>query len=86
MTDEYLPKDMHSRIVEAYESMYKRMYKNCEEGFLHILNTYIEFWSDSDVQEFHYDVSPVEVLNQVKNTVLTGEFDDRMVMDDAEDR
>ena len=74
--------DLRSRLTESYEKIYKNMYKNCEEGFLHILNTYIEFWSDQQVQEFHYDVSPVEVLNQVKHTTLTGEFDIRMVNDD----
>ena len=84
MREDWMVEDIQSRVNELYEKMYKNMYKNCEEGFLHILNTYIEFWSDSDVQEFHYDVSPVEVLNQVKNTVLTGEFDDRMVMDDED--
>lgn len=84
MTDEYLPMDMHSRLTEAYENMFNEMYKRCEEGFLQILDTYIEFWSDPQVQEFHYDVSPVEVLNQVKHTTLTGEFDIRMVNDDED--
>ena len=74
--------DLRGRLTKSYEKMFRNMYKSCENGFLHILDTYIEFWSDPHVQEFHYDVSPVEVLNQVKNTVLTGEFDYRMVMDD----
>ena len=77
--------DLRGRLTKSYEKMFKDMYNACENSFLHILDTYIEFWSDSDVQEFHYDVSPVEVLNQVKNTVLTGEFDDRMVMDDEDE-
>ena len=31
------------------------------------------------VQEFYYDVSPIEVLEELKTTLLTGEYPTKMV-------
>ena len=42
-------------------------------------NEYIKFWSDDGVQEFYYDVSPLEVLEELKATLITGEYPTKMV-------
>ena len=44
-----------------------------------IVDEYIKFWSDDRVQEFYYDVSPLEVLEELKTTLITGEYPTKMV-------
>ena len=44
-----------------------------------VVDVYIEFWSEDVVQEFYYDVSPLEVLEELKATLITGEYPTKMV-------
>ena len=44
-----------------------------------VVDVYIKFWSEDIVQEFYYDVSPLEVLEELKTTLLTGEYPTKMV-------
>ena len=44
-----------------------------------VVDEYIKFWSDDGVQEFYYDVSPLEVLEELKTTLITGEYPTKMV-------
>ena len=44
-----------------------------------IVDEYIKFWSEDIVQEFYYDISPLEVLEELKTTLLTGEYPTKMV-------
>ena len=44
-----------------------------------VVDEYIKFWSDDEVQEFYYDVSPLEVLEELKTTLITGEYPTKMV-------
>ena len=47
--------------------------------FIDVVDEYIKFWSDDGVQEFYYDVSPLEVLEELKTTLITGEYPTKMV-------
>ena len=44
-----------------------------------VVDEYIKFWSDDGVQEFYYDISPLEVLDELKTTLITGEYPTKMV-------
>ena len=44
-----------------------------------VVDEYIKFWSGDIVQEFYYDVSPLEVLEELKTTLLTSEYPTKMV-------
>ena len=44
-----------------------------------VVDEYIKFWSDDGVQEFYYDISPIEVLEELKTTLITGEYPTKMV-------
>lgn len=44
-----------------------------------VVDEYIKFWSDDGVQEFYYDISPLEVLEELKTTLITGEYPTKMV-------
>ena len=44
-----------------------------------VIDEYIKFWSNDMVQEFYYDVSPLEVLEELKTTLITGEYPTKMV-------
>ena len=44
-----------------------------------VVDEYIKFWSEDVVQEFYYDVSPLEVLEELKTTLITGEYPTKMV-------
>ena len=49
-----------------------------------VVDDYIEYWSDESVQEFYYDVSPLEVLKELKRTLITGQYPRRMMMEEEE--
>ena len=44
-----------------------------------VVDEYIKFWSDDGVQEFYYDISPIEVVEELKTTLITGEYPTKMV-------
>ena len=67
-------------MAKAYQEVFKKIYKECSDGFINILDVYIKYWSDPHVQEFYYDEPPVDILKQIRNTVLTGDFDERILI------
>ena len=64
---------------EKFDEIYINMVKNSLEVTIDVVDEYIEFWSDDGVQEFYYDVSPLEVLEELKTTLITGEYPTKMV-------
>lgn len=63
-----------SYISEKINEMYMNLVKKSIDATVNIVDEYIKFWSEPSVQEFHYDVSPVEVLKQLRHTLITGEI------------
>ena len=61
------------------DEIYSSMVKKSLDVTIDIVDEYIEFWSDDMVQEFYYDVSPIEVLEELKTTLITGEYPTKMV-------
>ena len=74
-----LPSYGKSYFTEKFEEIYISMVKKSVDATIHVVDEYIEFWSDDDVQEFYYDVSPIEVLEELKTTLITGEYPTKMV-------
>ena len=74
-----IPSYGKSYFTEKVDEIYSSMVKKSLEATLDVVDVYIEFWSDECVQEFYYDVSPLEVLEELKTTLLTGEYPTRMV-------
>ena len=64
---------------EKFDEIYSSMVKNSLEVTIDVVDEYIKFWSDDMVQEFYYDVSPLEVLEELKTTLITGECPTKMV-------
>lgn len=59
--------------------IYRSMIKKNLDATIHVVDEYIKYWSDDGVQEFYYDVSPLEVLEELKTTLITGEYPTKMV-------
>ena len=55
------------------------MVKKSLDVTIDVVDEYIKFWSDDGVQEFYYDISPIEVLEELKTTLITGEYPTKMV-------
>ena len=68
-----------SYFTEKFEEVYSSMVKKSLDATINVVDEYIEFWSDDMVQEFYYDVSPIEVLEELKTTLITGEYPTKMV-------
>lgn len=64
---------------EKFEEVYSSMVKKSLDVTIDVIDVYIEFWSEDVVQEFYYDVSPLEVLEELKTTLITGEYPTKMV-------
>lgn len=74
-----LPSYGKSYFTEKFDEIYSSMVKKSVDCTIHVVDEYIEFWSDDLVQEFYYDVSPIEVLEELKTTLITGEYPTKMV-------
>ena len=68
-----------SYISEKINELYIKLVKQSIDATVGVVDEYIKFWSDETIQEFHYDVSPIEVLEMLKKTLITGEFSEEMV-------
>lgn len=74
-----LPSYGKSYFTEKVDEMYSNMIKKSLNVTIDVVDEYIKFWSDDEVQEFYYDVSPLEVLEELKITLITGEYPTEMV-------
>ena len=74
-----IPSYGKSYFTEKFEEVYSSMVKKSLEATLDVVDEYIEFWSDEGVQEFYYDISPIEVLEELKTTLITEEYPTKMV-------
>ena len=68
-----------SYLSEKVSEMYSSMVKQSIDCTINVIDEYIKFWSDDRIQEFYYDVSPFEVLEELKTTLITGEYPTKMV-------
>ena len=73
------PSYVKSYLSEKYDEIYINMVKMSLDVTINVIDEYIKFWSEDVVQEFYYDVSPLEVLEELKTTLLTGEYPTKMV-------
>lgn len=74
-----LPSYGKSYFIEKGDEMYSNMIKKSLDVTIDVVDEYIKFWSDDNVQEFYYDISPIEVLEELKTTLITGEYPTMMV-------
>lgn len=74
-----IPSYGKSYFTEKFDEIYISMVKKSIDCTINVVDVYIEFWSDDGVQEFYYDVSPLEVLEELKTTLITGEYPTKMV-------
>ena len=74
-----IPSYGKSYFTEQFEEIYNSMIKKSLDVTIDVVDAYIEFWSDECVQEFYYDVSPLEVLEELKTTLITGKYPTKMV-------
>lgn len=74
-----IPSYGKSYLSEKFDEMYISMVKKSIDCTINVVDEYIKFWSDDEVQEFYYDVSPLEVLEELKTTLITGEYPTKMV-------
>ena len=74
-----LPSYGKSYFSEKVDEVYSSMVKKSLDVAIDVVDEYIKFWSDDDVQEFYYDISPIEVLEELKTTLITGEYPTKMV-------
>ena len=74
-----LPSYGKSYFTEKVDEVYCSMVKKSLDVTIDVVDEYIKFWSDDEVQEFYYDVSPLEVLEELKTTLITGEYPTKMV-------
>ena len=74
-----LPSYRKTYFTEKVDEMYSSMVKQSIDCTIHVIDEYIKFWSDDGVQEFYYDISPIEVLEELKTTLITGEYPTKMV-------
>ena len=73
-----IPSYGKSYFTEKVNEMYCSMVKKNLDATIHVVDEYIKFWSDDVVQEFYYDISPIEVLEELKTTLITGEYPTKM--------
>ena len=73
------PRCGKSYMSEKFNELYTSMVKKSIEATVSVVDEYIKYWSNRNVQEFHYDVSPVEVLKELRKTLITGEFSEEMI-------
>lgn len=74
-----LPSYGKSYFTGKVDEMYSNMIKKSLDVTIEVVDEYIKFWSDDEVQEFYYDISPIEVLEELKTTLITGEYPTKMV-------
>ena len=74
-----IPSYGKSYFTEQFEEIYNSMIKKSLDVTIDVVDEYIKFWSDDEVQEFYYDVSPLEVLEELKTTLITGKYPTKMV-------
>ena len=74
-----IPSYGKSYFTEQFEEIYSSMVKKSLNVAIDVVDEYIKFWSDECVQEFYYDVSPLEVLEELKTTLITGKYPTKMV-------
>ena len=74
-----IPSYGKSYFAEKVDEIYSSMVKKSLDVAIDVVDEYIKFWSDECVQEFYYDVSPLEVLEELKTTLITGEYPTKMV-------
>ena len=74
-----IPSYGKSYFTEKVDEIYSSMVKKSLNVAIDVVDEYIKFWSDECVQEFYYDVSPLEVLEELKTTLITGEYPTKMV-------
>lgn len=74
-----LPSYGESYFTEKVDEIYSSMVKKSLDVAIDVVDEYIKFWSDDEVQEFYYDISPIEVLEELKTTLITGEYPTKMV-------
>ena len=74
-----IPSYGKSYFTEKVDEIYSSMVKKSLDVTIDVVDAYIEFWSDECVQEFYYDVSPLEVLEELKTTLITGKYPTKMV-------
>ena len=74
-----IPSYGKSYFTEKVDEVYCNMVKKSLNVTIDVVDEYIKFWSDDEVQEFYYDVSPLEVLEELKTTLITGEYPTKMV-------
>ena len=74
-----LPSYGKSYFTEKVDEIYSSMVKKSLNVAIDVVDEYIKFWSDECVQEVYYDISPLEVLEEVKTTLITGEYPTKMV-------
>ena len=65
--------------MNKFNELYTSIVKKSIEATVSVVDEYIKYWSNRNVQEFHYDVSPVEVLKELRKTLITGEFSEEMI-------
>lgn len=73
-----IPRYGKAYFAEMFNEMYYNMIKKALNATIHVVDEYIRFWDNNENQEFYYDVSPLEVLEELKKTLLTGEYPIRM--------
>ena len=74
-----IPSYGKSYFTEQFEEIYNSMIKKSLDVTIDVVDEYIKFWSDECAQEFYYDVSPLEVLEELKTTLITGKYPTKMV-------
>ena len=74
-----IPSYGKSYFTEKVDEIYSSMVKKSLNVAIDVVDNYIKFWSDECVQEFYYDVSPLEVLEELKTTLITGKYPTKMV-------
>ena len=74
-----LPSYGKSYFTEKVDEVYYNMVKKSIDCTINVVDEYIKFWSADEVQEFYYDISPIEVLEELKTTLITGEYPTKMV-------
>ena len=74
-----IPSYRKSYFTEKVDEVYCNMVKKSLNVAIDVVDEYIKFWSDDGVQEFYYDISPIEVLEELKTTLITGEYPTKMV-------
>ena len=74
-----IPSYGKSYLTEKFDEIGSSMVKKSLKVTIDVVDEYIKFWSDDEVQEFYYDISPIEVLEELKTTLITGEYPTKMV-------